>query len=209
MATTTILGVTLTLTPTVLTALRILPLTTATVSLTHAYMEWVTSSSFVGPAPVDSSISRFLINKSIREISAIKTDINATEQAQKDVEAAKELMIPEWFTHFFNTGVLSVIGFNNLALVAAALNLNFDHELGDSKIFYQAGLGLAVAHYAFVPLVAPSISALIGMAARRRKGAVLRLTGGEKEAIDWIREWFGYHKLGMSTVDLFAWICFA
>ncbi|KAF3053029.1 hypothetical protein E8E11_011303 [Didymella keratinophila] len=209
MATTTILGQTLTLAPLVLTALRIAPLISTTASLTHAYMEWVTNSSFIGPAPVDSALSRFLTNKSSREIDAFKPDANATKRAQQDVEAAKELVIPEWFTHFFNTGVLSVIGFNNITLVAAALNLDFDHGLGESKIFYQAGVGFAVAHYAFVPLVAPSISALIGMAARRRRGESSGTTAGGKRAVKWIREWVGYHKIRMSTVDVMAWGCFA
>lgn len=118
-------------------------------------------------------------------------------------------MIPEWFTHFFNTGVFSVIGLNNLTLVAAALNLDFDHGLGESRIFYQAGVGFAVAHYAFVPLVSPSISALIGMAARRRKGEGTGMPEGDKGAVDWIREWVGYHKIRMSTADLLAWGCFA
>ena len=80
--------------------------------------------------------------------------------------------------------MLNVVGFNNLTLVAAALNLQLDHGLGESKIFYQAGVGFAAAHYAFVPLVAPSISALIGIAARRRKGDRSRMNGGEKGAVE-------------------------
>lgn len=209
MATTTALGVTLALTPIALTTLRIAPLITTTASLTHAYMEWVTNSSFIGPAPVDSSLSRFLINKSSRDIDAIDPNTDATKQAQQNVEAAKELVIPEWFTHFFNKGVLSVVGFNNLTLISAALNLDFANGLGDSKIFYQAGVGFAAAHYAFVPLVAPSISALIGMAARRRKDEDSRTSAEETEAVEWISEWVGYHKIRMSTVDVLAWGCFA
>jgi hypothetical protein len=209
MATTNILGVTFTITPTALTVLRIAPLISSTASLTHAYMEWLTNSSFIGPALVDSSLSRFLINKSSREIESIEADANVRKQSQQDIEAAKELVIPEWFTHFFNTGVFSVIGFNNLTLAAAAFNLDFDHGLGESKIFYQAGVGFAAAHFAFIPLVAPSISVLIGMAARRRKGGGSGTIAEDKGAVEWISEWVSYHKIRMSTVDVLAWGCFA
>lgn len=209
MASTTILGLTLTLTPTALTALRIAPLLSTTASLTHAYMEWLTNSSFIGPALVDSSLSHFLTKTSSKETSTTSLEISGTKQAQQEVEAAKELVIPEWFTHFFNTGVLSVIGFNNLTLISASLNLNFADGLGDSKIFYQAGVGFAVAHYAFVPLVAPSVSALIGLAARKRKGERPGTGRGEKAAVEWISEWVGWHKVRMSTVDVVAWGCFA
>ncbi|KAF2625097.1 hypothetical protein BU25DRAFT_412901 [Macroventuria anomochaeta] len=62
MATTTLFSLTPLPPPqTALTALRILPLISTTASLTHAYMEWVTNSSFLGPAPVDSSLSHFLL----------------------------------------------------------------------------------------------------------------------------------------------------
>lgn len=139
----------------------------------------------------------------------MKLETSATKQAQQEVEAAKELVIPEWFTHFFNTGVLSVIGLNNVTLVSAALNLAYSKGLGEHKVFYQAGLALAVGHYGFVPLVAPSISALIGMATRRRKGETSGSNEEEKGAVEWIREWVGYHKVRMSTVDVLAWGCFA
>src|SRR5690242_13630090 len=100
MASTTILGLTLTLTPTALTALRIAPLLSTTASLTHAYMEWLTNSSFTGPAPVDSSLSHFLTKTSSKETSTTSLETSGTKQAQQEVEAAKELVIPEWFTHF-------------------------------------------------------------------------------------------------------------
>lgn len=208
MASTTILGLTLTLTPIALTAIRIAPLLSTTASLTHAYMEWLTISSFIRPAPVDSSLSQSLIKTPSKETSSTSFETSHIKQAQQEVEAAKELVIPEWFTYFFNTGVLSVVGLNNLTLISASLNLGFADGLGDSKIFYQAGMGFAVAHYAFVPLVAPSVSALVDMAARKRKGKVLG-TGQEKGAVEWIGEWVGWHKMRMSTVDVIAWSCFA
>ncbi|KAF3044994.1 hypothetical protein E8E12_001305 [Didymella heteroderae] len=209
MASTTIFGLSLTFTPTALTALRIAPLLSTTASLTHAYMEWLTNSSFIGPAPVDSSLSRFLTNTSSREARITNLETPAIKQAQQEVEAAKELVVPEWFTHFFNTGVLSVIGFNNLTLMSAALNIAFSEGLGESKIFYQAGVGFAAAHYAFVPLVASSVSALIGMAARRRKGEGSRTIEGDKGAVGCVNEWVGWHTVRMSTVDVMAWGCFA
>lgn len=138
-----------------------------------------------------------------------KTEIEADKHAQQEIEAAKELSIPEWFTHFFNTGVLSVIGFNSLTLVSSALNLALSEGLHDTEIFYQAGLVFAVGHYAFVPLVAPSISALIGMATHRRKGEGLEANEGSRRAVEWVEEWVGWHKVRMGTVDVVAWVCFS
>lgn len=128
-----------------------------------------------------------------------------------ELERAKDIVAPEWFTNFFNTGVVSVIGFNTATLVSASLNLAFSEGLGESKIFYQAGLVAAVGHYAFVPLVGTSVRGLIGMAAGRRRATEGKDRGaGDKgQAIEWVREWVGYHKIRMSTIDVLAWGCFA
>jgi hypothetical protein len=204
MATANILGLSLTLTPIALTALRIAPLISTTASLTHAYMEWLTNSSFLVPAPVNSSLSRSLLGP---EAPPKSSPSNLTSDAA--LEKAKDVVVPEWFTNFFNTGVISVVALNNLTLVSVSLNLGFKESIGGGRVFYQAGLAAAVAHFAFVPLVAPSVRALIGMAARRRVGEGEGTAEGENGAVEWVREWVGYHKIRMSTVDVFAWGCFA
>lgn len=203
MTTITTLRLTASLSPTVLVALRLVPLLSTTASLTHAYMEWLTNSSFLGSAPVDSSLSQFLTSPP----ASLTT--GSSETAKQDIEAAKQLVVPEWFTSFFNTGVLSVVGLNSLTLISAVSNLLVSEGLQESKVFYQAGLVAAVGHYAFVPIVAPSISALIGMAALQRKGVEVEITGVGKGAVEWIGEWVGWHKVRMSTVDVVAWGCFA
>lgn len=207
MATTTLLGLTLTLPPSALTALRITPLISSTASLTHAYMEWLTNSSFLVPAPVDSSLSRFLLGPE----APPETPSSSSLTPDDELEKAKDLVAPEWFTNFFDTGVVSVIGFNTATLVSASLNLAFPEELGESKIFYQIGLVAAVGHYAFVPLVGRSVRGLIGMAAGRRgsAGGKSGEAGGEGKAVEWVREWVGFHKIRMSTIDVLAWGCFA
>ena len=199
----TALGLTVSLSPTALVALRLLPLLSTTASLTHAYMEWLTNSSFIGSAPVDSYLSQFLTSPS----TSLTTE--SSDTAKQNIEAAKQIVVPEWFTSFFNTGVLSVVGLNTLTLSSALSNLLVSEGLQESKVFYQAGLVAAVGHYAFVPIVAPSISALICMAALQRKGDELEVTEVDKGAVEWIGEWVGWHKVRMSTVDVVAWGCFA
>ena len=130
---------------------------------------------------------------------------NAGKLDSDAVERAKQLVVPHWFTAFFNAGVVSVIGLNSLTLVSAGLNLAFSDALGESRVFYQIGLTSAVAHYAFVPLVGRSVRALLCLAAGVEKKGETE----EGKAVDWIREWVGWHKIRMGTVDVVAWGCFA
>lgn len=129
----------------------------------------------------------------------------------EEIEKAKQIVVPEWFTNFFNTGVFSVIGFNTITLVSASASLVFDQGLGGAKMSYQFGLVAALGHYAFVPLVGRSVRALVGLAARRRAGAVEEagVEGrGEEKAVEAVREWVAYHKIRMCSVDVLAWGCF-
>src|SRR5690242_14243739 len=207
MASTTLLGVSLTLTPPALAALRIAPLLSSTASLTHAYMEWLTNSSFLVPAPVDSKLSVFM-----RGAAPPAGVSNETKTATKDVEKrkeledAKQLVVPEWFTNFFNTGVCSVIGLNTFTLLSAGANLALPQGLGESKHFYQLGLVAAVAHYAFVPLVGKSVRALIEIAAAQADAGAKG--EGKGRAVEWVREWVRYHEMRVCSVDLLAWGCF-
>ncbi|KAJ8118187.1 hypothetical protein OPT61_g795 [Boeremia exigua] len=206
MATTTLLGLTLTLTPPALTALRIAPLLSSTASLTHAYMEWLTNSSFLAPAPVDSKLSLFL-----RGADAPRNNTPTVQNPHLELELAnaKQLVVPQWFTNFFNKGVVSVIALNSLTLLSALLNLVLGEGLGPSRVFYQAGLAAAVAHYAFVPLVGRSVRELIGIAATQGAGEEEKEGGGKGRAVEWVREWVWYHRVRMCSVDVVAWGCFA
>lgn len=207
MASTTLLGVSLILTPPALAALRIAPLLSSTASLTHAYMEWLTNSSFLVPAPVDSKLS-LLMRGAAPPVGNPNEPKTATKDVEKreELEDAKQLVVPEWFTNFFNTGVRSVIGLNTFTLLFAGANLALPQGLGGSKHFYQLGLVAAAAHYAFVPLVGRSVRALIELAAAQADAG----TEGEGtgRAVEWVREWVRYHKIRMCSVDLLAWGCF-
>jgi hypothetical protein len=172
-------------------------------------MEWLTNSAFLGPAPTTSSLSRFLIGPDAPPSSPAEEESTRIETAgglnSDAVERAKQVVVPHWFTAFFNTGVVSVIGLNSLTLISASLNLAFSDALGESRVFYQIGLTSAVAHYVFVPLVGRSVRALVGLAA----GVGKKGETEEGKAVDWVREWVGWHKIRMGTVDVVAWGCFA
>ena len=114
-------------------------------------------------------------------------------------QSAQDIVVPAWFTSFFNTGVVSVVGLNTLTLLSAVLNLSVSNSLREARGFYQLGLASAVAHYAFVPLVGRSVRALVRLAAGERE---------EGRAVEWVREWVGWHKIRMGTVDVVAWGCF-
>ncbi|XPS76005.1 hypothetical protein M3J07_008068 [Ascochyta lentis] len=214
MATANILGLTLTLTPTALTALRIAPLIGSTASLTHAYMEWLATSSFLSPAPIHSATSRFILGPealpSPSTTSGPKPNQDNPGPMDAELEQAMELVVPEWFTSFFNTGVFSVIGFNSLTLVSASLDLlvSPSRSSGEKRLrFYLFGLVAAMTHYAFVPLVGWSVKALMGLCAGRIRGG--GEAGKEKKAVEWVMEWVGWHRIRMATVDVVAWGCFA
>jgi hypothetical protein len=198
-----ILGLALPMSPAAgLALLCLLPLLSSTASLTHAYMERLTTSAFLNPAPLDSPISRGLIGD---------TAPARAQSNQLEVERAKESVVPAWFTSFFNKGVWSVVGLNSITLLSASANLLFYNAgLGEKKLWYQVGLVAALAHYAFVPLVGNSVRELVRMAAGRceDESRVVKKGEGEGKAVELVREWVGWHTVRMCTVDVCAWGCF-
>lgn len=165
-------------------------------------MERLTTSAFLKPAPVDSALSRSLMG------DAAPAQIHSD---QAEVERANETVVPAWFTSFFNKGIWSVVGLNAVTLFSASTNLLFYKAgLGEKKVWYQAGLVAAVAHYAFVPLVGSSVRELLCMAAGgcENESKTARKNEGEGKAVKLVREWVGWHTVRMCTVDVCAWGCF-
>ncbi|OAL45080.1 hypothetical protein IQ07DRAFT_591914 [Pyrenochaeta sp. DS3sAY3a] len=201
MATTTLLGLTLTLSPPALTLLRLAPLLSSTASLTHAYMEYLTVSSFTVAPPTTNALSRTMLGNQAPPPTS-SSPVNAAELA-----AANEVAAPSWFVNFFNTGVWSVIGLNSVTLLSGAVNaFLFRAGLGPrSSVLYQVGLGAAVAHYAFVPLVAGSVERLYVLCVRGERGED---AGVGKGAVESVREWVGWHVWRMGSVDCVAWGAF-
>lgn len=162
-------------------------------------MEYVTTSSFLHPPPLNSLISR----------KAAKTPpITAPPSAahQQQISVAEDTLIPVWFTNFFNTAAWSVVGLNSITTYSALANvLLFPAGLGSSRRFFVAGLVAAVGHYAFVPGVMASVEALIKMCDAGERG-VEKKNGGS--AVKELREWVGVHRVRMCTVDVAAWLCF-
>ncbi|KAF1963245.1 hypothetical protein CC80DRAFT_362 [Byssothecium circinans] len=203
MATTNVFGLTLTLSAPALTALRLAPLLSSTASLTHAYMEWLTTTAFLKSPRTDSKLTRSIIKSESTDAPPIRDNNN-------EVAAAKDIVIPIWYVNFFHTGLFSVIGLNSVTTYSALANvLLFPEGLGESKKIYMAGLAAAVAHYAFVPGVMWSVERLFRLCVKQQaKGEAL----GENEkglAVESVREWVGVHKVRMATVDFGAWVCFA
>ena len=204
MASTSVLGMSLTLTPAVLTALRISPLLSTTASITHAYMEYITTTSFLSPAPATSRLSATMLKS-----SAHARDFRPSATSTAELDDAKEKAAPAWFVSFFNAGVWSVIGLNTLTLASASMNLFlFPSGLGESRRFYAVGMAAAAAHYVFVPLVAPSVERLFRMCAARERGESVGERDG-KSAVESVAEWAGVHRIRMMSVDLVALACFA
>ncbi|KAF1979774.1 hypothetical protein BU23DRAFT_105597 [Bimuria novae-zelandiae CBS 107.79] len=200
MATATLLGLSLPLPPPALTALRLTPLLTTTASLTHAYMEYLTTTSFLTAPPTHNALTF--------SMAAGRTAPNTTTHPHKNaaqVAAALDTVVPVWFVNFFNTGVWSVIGLNSLTLLSSAANLWVVGGLGAARGWYAAGFVGALAHYAFVPGVSGAVEGLHRLCVRGAKGEV-----GEKgRAARLVREWVGVHKVRWATVDLVAWVGFA
>lgn len=153
------------------------------------------------------------------------------DEAMKEevVEQAKEVVVPHWFTSFFNAGVWSVIGLNSITLVSASANLIITNSNGGGaaaglglglngtgvsmKTWYTVGLVAALSHYAFVPAVGRSVRALVCQAAKTTEGMSKERKGqaegnGQEKAADLVKEWVWWHTVRMCTVDLVAWGCF-
>jgi hypothetical protein len=185
-----------TLLPFLLTLLRLIPLLSSTASFTHAYMEYLTTSSFLSPAPTSSPLSKLVL----KSYTPSKTPTNAVA-----VAAAKEIAAPIWFVNFFSKAVWSVIGFNSITLLSSAANLWVQPEgLEKGRTYYLTGLIAACAHYVFVPFVMPSVERLYRMCAAQEKGN--EEVGKEgKSAVKSMREWVGVHRIRMGSADLVAW----
>ncbi|KAJ4375290.1 hypothetical protein N0V83_002376 [Neocucurbitaria cava] len=136
-------------------------------------MEYITTSSFLAPAPTTSSST---------PTTSPTTSTGGINEGELELEEAKQLVLPPWFTSFFTRAVWSVIGLNSITLLSAGANVFLFPEglLGKKRYYYAGGLAAALAHYAFVPLIAPSVEALLRMCAAQsqEKG---KERGGEKE----------------------------
>lgn len=319
-----------TLAPPLLLALRLAPLVGSTASLTHAYMEWVTTSAFINPPALEKRVSRraappAITNKDVieeiaeelaqesqlaspaptgsagetdasvsssgvivghqdlqsstqtpeepkgrAEYETLANEIRAQLQSRPQTQptttlasstttllspvaapiaqdfktrvrarihdAALDRAIPHWFTNFFNRGLWSVVGLNSLTTSTALANLFLYPAglaagralgLGAHRKWYLAGLGAALAHYAFVPGVMRSVQALVQKCwvQNRGKDEVLdgivgrkedRVAGrrgprgaAERSARELLGEWLGVHRVRMCTVDVVALGCFA
>lgn len=207
MATATLLGLTLTLPSPALTLLRLGPLVGSTASLTHAYMEYLTNSSFLSVPPLANSLTK----------SMAKDSHSGAPRNADAVATAKDVLVPVWFVNFFNTGLWSVIGLNTLTTASALANLflfplpQWDSAATASIVTprpaYLVGLTAALAHYAFVPGVAGSVERLYGLCVRQARGEAVK--EGEKGVAEAsVREWVGWHKVRMASVDVCAWVAF-
>lgn len=205
MATATLLGLTLTLSPPLLTTLRLAPLLSSTASLTHAYMEYITTSAFYRQPPLTTAPFSTTVQPS--------SPTPAQTKAYTDrVKRANDVALPAWFTQFFNTGLYSVVGFNFLTTSSALVNLLvFPSGLGASgKRWYWGGFVAGVAHMGFVPLVAGAVAGLIKLAIAQESGGVEKVEGKEVgRAQGLMKEWVGAHVIRMATVDVAAWVAFA
>ncbi|EMD95044.1 hypothetical protein COCC4DRAFT_151582 [Bipolaris maydis ATCC 48331] len=207
--TTTLIGLPKTLTSPLLTALTLAPLITSTASLTHAYMEYLTTSAFLNPPPLSSRLSKAIL-ASPSPFPSPPTDpdpethLHEKEDATNQLKEANQLAIPAWFTTFFHTGIYSVMGLNTLTLSFSLANIyllhpSFTTRGSVARRWYQIGALATVAHYAFVPLVGRSVKALVGLCDRGE---------GEGRAEEWLGEWRGWHGVRMGSVDLVGWGCF-
>ncbi|KAF2703129.1 hypothetical protein K504DRAFT_495799 [Pleomassaria siparia CBS 279.74] len=248
--------------PPLITLLRLLPLLSSTASMTHAYMELITLTSFYhAPPPKDSLVTKLLLSQTepgpstslhatslltstptaavsrgeagreqVRQDLDLDLDLD-DEETESETEKAKDIVLPIWFTTWFNKAVYSVVLLNNLTLFSAVANAFLfpptsaaaaaaaaagSSALG-SRTWYLLGAGAALGHFAFVPAVETSIVALFRMRVEREREREKGRGGGSGSgsgsgdvgrAARLAREWIGVHRLRMATVDLAAWVCF-
>lgn len=201
MASTSVLGFSIALTPPLLTALRLSPLIGSTASLAHGYMEWVITSSWLWYPNTQTAF-----NKSVIKRSPPTAQQKAT-YARK-LSAVKDIAHPAWFSNFFNTGLWSVIGFNSVTTWSAIANLwLFGEGLGSSRTLYAVGLSAAVAHYAFIPLVATPVAEIIKMSVMQEQGEEVDQEKSGRAA-ELQASWTRAHSLRFVTVDLLTWTSF-
>lgn len=201
------------LTPYLPTLLLLTPLLSTTASLTHAYMEHLTVSSFLRAPSTTTPLARTM--------SRTPSTTPPSPAYIAALARATETLAPAWFVNFFSRGVYSVVGLNAVTLVAGGANVWLGRGLeGVAWRCYVVGLGAAGAHYAFVPGVAPSVERLFRMCVggwmgegkeeeeREGEGKEQGREGREGEAKKAVREWVGWHVVRWATVDVLAWGAF-
>lgn len=197
MATATTLGLSLSLSPLGLTTLRILPWLGTTASLAHAWVEYISTSSFLARCAPTST--RFAKAATQREAPTQTCNDN-------EVSAALDIAIPHWFTCWFNSGVYSVVALNCISFYSGLANVLLFKGLGKERKWYLAGTLLAVSHMAFVPLVAGPVSRIMQLCVKQQGGEE---TGKRGAARSEVQKWVRFHCIRAATVDVAAWGCFA
>ncbi|XP_014558570.1 hypothetical protein COCVIDRAFT_65362, partial [Bipolaris victoriae FI3] len=171
-------------------------------------MEYLTTSAFLSPPPLNSRLSKAIL-ASPSPFSSPPTPSDLSPHTQKEdavnqLKEANQIVIPAWFTTFFNTGIYSVVALNTLTLSFSLANIyllrpSFTTRGSIGRRWYAIGAVATAAHYAFVPLVGRSVRALVGLCNGEE---------GEGRAEEWLTEWRGWHGVRMGSVDLVGWGCF-
>jgi hypothetical protein len=122
--------------------------------------------------------------------------------------AQGDTTLPFYFKHFFDNGVLRVLGLLGITISTSLTTIYRYRGLLESRgslWWYAGAAALAFGHLAYIPAVAPSVAALRGNA-----GASDTLSSKEtlqKSNVEWLEEWLRANLIRTWTTDVGAWLC--
>lgn len=108
-------------------------------------------------------------------------------------------ILPVYFSHFFKHGLVNIFVLYGTSIVTGLANASgvahnpFDET--PSTRLYAVGAALSIAHFLFVPLIAPIIKAIV------------QDTQGDK-TVENMKAWLRIHAARSVVVDLPAWLFF-
>lgn len=111
--------------------------------------------------------------------------------------ASAAAILPGYFKLFFTPGITAILLLHTLTMAAAASNLVLGHakpSYHTSRPWYWAGLAFNIAHFAYVPFIAPVIKSI--------------LDNEVSQPLSHLHRWLQIHSVRSLTSDLGAFICY-
>ncbi|VUC22692.1 unnamed protein product [Clonostachys rosea] len=124
-----------------------------------------------------------------------------------NVRGADEVL-PPYFANTFWANLWKVVGLLGVTTWSSVGAIYLSRPLlraRGSFPWYVATAALATGHLFFVPLVAPSVAALIEDRGHQASSEAKK--GKGKSNSDYMRDWLGVNLVRMVTADLGAWVC--
>ncbi|CAH0059006.1 unnamed protein product [Clonostachys solani] len=163
------------------------------------------ASQLLSPRATTLLLTAPLISSSCSLWFSLDQHIFFSSLVRPNVRGADETL-PPYFANTFWANLWKVVGLLGVTTWSSVGAIYLARPLlraRGSLPWYAATAALATGHLLFVPLVAPSVAAIIED--RGRQAPEGQKKG--KSNSDYMRDWLGVNLVRMVTTDLGAWVC--